>query len=263
MAAAPGRVLRLSLVAWGLGELANGRRYVASTWLLAEAICLAVVAIATWLFAGTTWYLLPFLLGMAFVVAWAAQAVAAYRHAQRTAGQATPPTARRSPAAAVAWLTLPLLAWGTGFWLITADGTSPAAVSNRVLSGWSDAAADGRPTTWGTDLSQDPAALSSALAAATGRLQALCADGTLASDCADDSSSLLRDVRVRIDANGNQATATAELVRFERRETTFLGLFGASDLEPVALREILRLDLAAQPAALGAQRWTVVSATVP
>jgi len=263
MAAAPGRVLRLSLVAWGLGELATGRRYAGSSWLLAEAIGLALVVLTTWLFAGTTWYLVPFVLGMAFLVAWAAQAVAAYRRAQRTAGQATPPTSARSPAAAVAWLTLPLLAWGTGFWLITADGTSPAAVADRVLSEWSDAAAGARSSAWGAGLAQDPQALTSAVATATAQLSALCADGTLAPDCADDPANLLRDVRIRIQANGDRATAVAELVRFERRETRILGFFGASDLEPVALREILRLDLAAAPAAIGARRWTVVAATVP
>ena len=263
-AAAPGRVLRLSLVAWGLGELAAGRRYVGSSWLLAEVIGLAVVAFSTWLFADTTWYLLPFVLGMAFVVAWGVQAVSAYRRAQRVAGQATPPTSRRSPAAAAAWLTIPLLVWGTGFWLIAADGASAAAVTDRFLSGWTDAADGASPAAWGDALAQDPAGLTSAAATATARLRVLCATGTLSSDCADDPANLLRDVRIRVEMRGSdQAIAIAELVRFERRSTRFLGIFDASELAPVALEEILRLDLAAEPAALGARRWSVVAATVP
>jgi hypothetical protein len=263
-AAAPGRVLRLSLLAWGLGDLVAGRRYAGSSWLLAEAIGLGTVALATWLFADTTWYLLPFVLGMAFLAAWGAQAIRAYHRAQRFAGQATPPTSRRSPAAAAAWLTLPLLAWGTGFWLIGGTGSSPAAVTDRFLSGWADATAGSMPAAWGPDLATNPAALSAAAVTATARLRELCAAGTLPSDCADDAANLLRDVRIRLETVGaDRATAVAELVRFERRPTRVLGLFDATELAPVALEEILRLDLAARPAAIGAQRWAVVAATVP
>lgn len=263
-AAAPGRVLRLSLLAWGLGELAAGRRYAGSSWLLAEAIGLAAVGLSTWVFASTTWYLLPFALGMAFLGVWGAQAVLAYRWAQHAAGQATPPTSRRSPAAAAAWLTLPLLAWGTGFWLIAADAASPAAVADRFLSGWTDAAADASGLAWDDALAQDPSALASAAASASGRLRTLCATGRLPADCADDPANPLRDVRIRIEMRGSdRAIAVAELVRFERHPTRFLGLFDASELAPVAIEEILRLDLAARPAAIGAKRWMVESATVP
>jgi hypothetical protein len=231
--------------------------------LLAEAVGLALVGLLSWLLLDTTWYLVPFLLGMAFIGVWAVQALLSYRRAQRLAGQATPPVARRSPAAAAAWLTLPLLAWGTGFWLVAADQASPAAVVDRFLSGWADVAA-GHQTAWaGTD-GADPAMLSSVAAAAITRLRALCANGTLPSDCDADPASVLRDVRFRIDIPGDgTALGVAEVVRFERRPTTFLGIFGASELVPVALEEILRLDLAARPAALGSQRWTVAAATVP
>ena len=262
--AAPGRVLRLSLLAWGLGDLVGGRRYAASSWLLAEAVGLGVVGLTTWLFAGTTWYLLPFLLGMAFLGAWAGQAVLAYRRAQRAEGQATPPTSRRSPAAGIAWLTLPLLAWGTGFWLIAADGASPSAVSDRFLSAWADAAAGVQPAAWDVSLTANPAALSSAAAAATTRLRALCDSGALPPDCGDDPANLLRDLRIRIEPAGqDRATAVAELVRFERRPTRFLGIFAASELAPEPVEEILHLDLASQSAPIGARRWVVVDATVP
>ncbi|HEY7525491.1 MAG TPA: hypothetical protein VIA82_01465 [Candidatus Limnocylindria bacterium] len=263
MGAAPGRVLRLSLVAWGLGEVAMGRRYAGSTWLLAEALGLALIGLLSWLLLDTTWYLVPFLLGMAFIGVWGVQALLGYRRAQRLAGQATPPVGRRSPAAAAAWLTLPLLAWGTGFWLVAADQASPAAVVDRFLSGWADVAA-GHDVAWEETDGADPVLLSSAAADATARLRQLCANGTLPSDCDEDPGSVLRDVRFRIDGpRDGVAVAVAEVVRFERRPTTFLGIFGASELVPVALEEILRLDLAARPAALGSQRWTVVAASVP
>jgi hypothetical protein len=258
--AAPGRVLRLSIVAWGLGELAMGRRYVGMTWLLAEAIGVAMVVLSTLVLADTTWYLVPFLVGMGFIATWVAQAVAAYRHAQRQQGQAVPQTGRRSPAAAAAWLTLPLLAWGTGFWLFAADAASPAAVIDRFVSTWTEQASGATDPS----LAESPEALSAAASAAVGRLRQLCADGTLPDDCADVTENLLRDIRFRIeDAEGDSAVATAELVRYERRPTTFLGVFEASELVPVPVEEILRLELAAHSTAFGAERWTIVNAAAP
>ncbi|HEX6655756.1 MAG TPA: hypothetical protein VF153_06035 [Candidatus Limnocylindria bacterium] len=261
--AAPSRVLRLSLVAWGLGELASGRRYAGSTWLLAEAIGLTVIGLTSWLLRDTTWYLVPYLLGMAFIGVWAVQAVVSYQRAQRLAGQARPPASRRSPAAAAAWLTLPLLAWGTGFWLVAADQASPAAVVDHVLSSWADAAA-GRQVAWDREPAEDPTALSTTAAAATARLRSLCAAGVLPPDCDDDPGSVLRDVRFRIESAGDDgAVAMGEVVRFERRPTTVLGIFPGTEVVPVALDRILQLNLAARPAALGSRQWTVVSAAVP
>jgi hypothetical protein len=254
--AAPGRVLRLSLVAWGLGELAMGRRYLGSTWLLAEAVGLALIGLLTWLLRDTTWYLAPFVLGMAFIAAWAFQAVAAYRRAERLASQATRP-APRSPAAVAAWLTLPLLAWGTGFWLIAADHSSPAAVVNRFLGSWADAT-DGRLAAW------DQPSLAVAAADATSDLRTLCAQGILPADCSDSPPNLLRGIRFRIVASAeDRAVAVAEVVRFERHPTRVLGLFDATELTPVTLQEILRLDLVAEPAAIDSRRWTIVNASVP
>jgi hypothetical protein len=258
-AAAPGRVLRLSILAWGLGELAMGRRYVGSSLLLAQAVGLAIVALLTWLLADTTWYLVPFVAGMALVAIWALQAVVSYRRAHRLAGQARPPTERRSPAAAAAWLTLPLLAWGTGFWLFAAHAASPAAVVDRLVSGWGS---DRVPS--GVAAPAAAGQLSGVLASATSHLRALCAAGSLSDDCADGTDALLHDVRVRVepDALGG-ATATAEVVRFERRPTRFLGVFAASELVAVPVEPLLQLRLAPQRAALGAQRWAVVNATLP
>ena len=76
MTVPPERALRLALVGWGLGDLAMGRRRAAIAWLAAEALAISVLAAATSLLADTTWYLSPYLLGVAFLVAWAAKAVA-------------------------------------------------------------------------------------------------------------------------------------------------------------------------------------------
>jgi hypothetical protein len=179
------------------------------------------------------------------------------------AGQATPPTARRSPAAVAAWLTVPLLVWGSGYWLVAADEASPAAVVDGYLSGWTDATA-GRALALGSAASEDPASLAGATAAATSRLRSLCADGTLPDDCADAPGNLLNAIRFEVVASGDdRAIATAEVVRFERQPTTFLGIFNGTELVPVAQEEILRLDLAARPAAIGSRRWTIAGATVP
>jgi hypothetical protein len=258
--AAPGRVLRLSVLAWGLGELAMGRRYAGTTWLLAEAIGVGAVAFATYLLADTTWYLVPFLAGMAFIAVWAFQAVAAYRRAGQQRDGAAPTVPSRSRAAAAAWLTVPLLVWGTGFWLISAEGASPAGVLDRFVATWpqiADGAQDAR-------LAEDPVTLSGAAAGAVARLRQLCAGGALPDDCGDAPENLLRDIRFRIDASGEgRASAVAELVRFERRPARFIGLFEATELVPVPIEQILRLELAARPAALGSERWSVVNAALP
>jgi hypothetical protein len=83
----------------------------------------------------------------------------------------------------------------------------------------------------------------------------------LADDCGEGLESLLHDIRVRITTQtATRATAVAEVVRFERRPSRFLGLFDASELVPVPTQPILRLDLASRPAWLGAARWTIVNA---
>ena len=254
--AAPGRVLRLSLLGWGLGHLALGRRSAGATLLLLEAIGVVIVAATTLLYADGTWYLLPFLAGCAFIGVWALQAVLAYRLA-RSRGGATPPPPRGSAAAAMAWLTLPLLAWGTCFWLVGGAAASPASVLDRYVSEWPEIeslAADGR-------LAASPPALAAASASALDRLAALCAAGHLAADCADTSDNLLHDVRIRIESQGPEtATAVAEVVRFERMASTFLGLLPTSELVPVPAEPIIRLQLVAQGSTLGSARWMIMNA---
>jgi hypothetical protein len=257
--AAPGRVLRLSLLGWGLGHLALGRRRSGTTWLLAEVAWLMMLALVTWLFVDTTWYLLPFLAGCAFIAVWAYQAVAAYRLALSSGG-AIPPAPRGSPAAVIAWLTLPLLAWGTGFWLIGASFASPASVLDRYLAAWP------APTEISTlgSLASNPVQLADSSRTALDRLQQLCAAGELEADCADAPQNLLRDVRIRLEDQGaDTATAVAEVVRFERRPSSFLGIFATSELVPVPIEPVIRLELAARAAPLGSARWTIVNAARP
>lgn len=254
--AAPGRVLRLAIVAWGLGDLALDRRSAGMTWLLGEAIGLVLIAVATLLLADTTWYLVPFLAGMGFIAVWAVQAVAAYRRAQRRQG-AIPPAPSRSPAAAAAWLTIPLLVWGTGFWLFAADAATPAAVLDRFVSAWPRAENEAVEPS----LAEDPGGLAAAASAAIARLEQLCAAGSMPDDCADATENVLRDIRFRIEAEeSGRASAVAELVSFERRPSRFLGIFEASELVPMPIEQVLHIELAARPAALGAERWIIVNA---
>jgi len=77
----PGRVLRRAILAWGLGHLSLGRPGVGAALVAAEVIGIVLVA---WLTAGlseSSAYLIPFMAGVLFLVAWAWQAIAAYRSA--------------------------------------------------------------------------------------------------------------------------------------------------------------------------------------
>ena len=239
----PGRVLRLALVAWGLGHLAIGRTLTGRILLAAELGAALTVAWLTAGLADTNLYLVPFLAGVAFLVAWTWQAVAAYHAAHDLAG-ARPPAPERSPAAAIGWLSLPLLLWGTGFWVIGAQSATPAGVLDRFMSAWTDGELDAEG--W-------PSHLVAASSQAAASLRA--------------GEGAFRDLRVRVvreDADG--ATAVAEIVHFERRASRFLGIFEGSELMPVVDSRLLTLELAARPAELpgggdiGAVRWELVDA---
>ena len=242
----PGRVLRWALLGWGLGHLLLGRIGPAIGLLAAE---LAAALLVAWLFIGladTSAYLVPFLAGVAFLIAWAGQAVAAYRSAQSRVPDARP-APPRSPALVIAWLTLPLLVWGGGFWLVGARAASPAAVLDRFVTDWAAGALDSGE--WPPEV---------------------VARAQLAAGALETGRERLRDVRVRVaDASGNRAAAVAESVHYERRDARFLWVFAGSELVPVVDREVLALRLAARPAELpgggeiGAVRWELVEATGP
>ena len=265
----PGAVLRRSILAWGLGDQALGDRAGGAAWLIAELIGLAVVAYSVLAFADTTWYLLPFLLGTLFIGLWAFQAIRAFRRAERLQA-ARPPTPRGSPAAAIAWLTLPLLVWGTGFWLIGADGASPAAVLDRFVSEWPQVASgDGE---WKAGLVADGSGPTSSLTDVAGsalaQLGVECRAGSLNADCATAPANLLHDVRLRItDQTDTCATAIAESVDYVQRPTSVLFVFSGTELVPVARDTVLRLELVATPVDgplgldLGARHWQIASAS--
>jgi hypothetical protein len=242
----PGRVLRRALLGWGLGHLALGRTAFGISLLVAEIVAIGLVA---WLAVGladTSAYLVPFLAGIAFLVAWAWQAVAAYRAARRIAGDPSR-VPDRSPALAMGWLAVPLLIWGAGFWLVGASASSPSAVLDRFVTDWT----------------------AGALAAGGYPPEVVDAAG-VAESSLDDGAERFRDLRLRIDERGtDHATAVAEAIHYERRDARFLGLFAGSELVPVADRDVLLLDLAARPVELpgggdvGAVRWELTGARVP
>lgn len=257
----PGRVLRRAVIGWGLGHALLGRPRVAAALLAAELLGVAAVGALIATLVDSTWYLVPFVAGSAFLVAWAAQAVLAYRAARRLPA-AMPPAGAGSPAIAAAWLTVPLLAWGTLFWLVAATAATPAAVLDRFVSTWPVAA---EPAAW-TGIAEHPALIGRQASTALDRLRDRCASGELAADCGDSTASLLRDVRVRVvDEDATHATAVAELVRYERRAARIFGVQAGTELVPVPVVELLRFELAARPAPvggieIGARRWTIVNA---
>lgn len=239
----PGRVLRRALLGWGLGHLALGRTSIGITLVVAEIAGVGLVAWLTVGLADTSAYLVPFLAGVAFLVAWAWQAVDAYRSARAAAGAAEAPPPR-SPALSVAWLAVPLLAWGSGFWLIGAHAATPAGVLDRFVTDWSADALSA--DTWSPGVVAAADAAADDLGTAAGRF---------------------RDVRIRVrDVGDERATAVAEAIHYERRNSRFLWVFAGSELVPVADREILVLSLVARPAELpgggdiGAVRWEIADA---
>ena len=237
----PGRVLRRALVAWGLGHLLIGRRGLGRGLLVAELVSVLLVAWLTLGLADSSAYLVPFVAGTAFIVAWAWQAVDAY-HGARGLQAAVPPTPARSPAASIGWLSLPLLVWGTGFWLVGAHAATPASVLDRFVTAWSrdELGDEWRPAVVGE---------AEAAAAALG-----------------DGPDRFRDIRLSlVSRSANRATGVAEAIHHERRDSRFLWIFPGSELVPVADERLLTLDLATTPVELpgggdiGAVRWELVA----
>jgi hypothetical protein len=262
--ASPGAALRRAILLWGAGDLALGDRGAAIGWLLAEAIGLVLVAVTAMALANTTWYLVPFVLGAGFIGLWGYQAVRAFRRAERRQG-AIGPTPRGSPAAAMAWLTLPILLWGTGFWLIGAEGTSPSAVLDRFVGDWPSL--HGGAPDWDPAFATDAGELQQAASGALTELAVQCQAGELNADCGQAPVNLLRDVRVSVSGESAEAaTAVAELVDYVKRPTSVLWVLQGTELVPVSRQVLLRLELRAAPVPLlglelGARRWQIVSAS--
>ena len=242
-AADPGRVLRRALVAWGWGHLVLGQAALGAALLLAEVATVLVVAWLTIGLADSSAYLVPFLAGVGFLVAWGAQAVHAYRAAQAAQPTAAP-TPERSPATAIGWLSLPLLAWGAGFWLIGAHAATPAAAVDRFVSAWTAGGLE--PGEWPLDV------LGAADEAAAGL---------------GIGPDRFRDVRFSIlEERDGRAVAVGDAIHYERRDIRLLGIIPGSELVPVADERLLLLELTARPVALpggaeiGAVRWELVAA---
>jgi len=248
--------MRRALLAWGLGDLALGRTRIAIAWLISEALGIALIAFLSLAYLTTSWYLLPFLAGIAFIVVWAVQAIAAYRRAVSVSdGEASP---QSSPAAIVV-LTIPLLMAGAGFWLAAGTAGSPDAVLDRFVGEWASVV-DHRAT-WEVGLTSDPAGIADQARNAVAFLRQLCAEGKWGEDCNGSAAGLLHGLRVSIvDEGGAQATATAETVRYEQHDSHFLGIFPSTELIPISTGEVLRLRLAARPAPFGGVDWSIVSA---
>jgi hypothetical protein len=160
----------------------------------------------------------------------------------------------------MAWLSIPILVWGTGFWLAGGQAASAAAVLDRFEAAWPDLRSGSLPAS----LVADPSVNATARAALA-TLDAACrSDGT--DDC-DDPATLLRNLRISItDEAAGTATAVAQLVAFERQPTTVLWFIAGTELVPVPRQTVLTLALRAEPAPLpggidvGARRWRIVSA---
>lgn len=238
----PGRALRLALVAWGLGHLAVGRRGLGLALLAAELLAALLVAWLTIGLADTSAYLVPFVAGVVFITGWAWQAVDAYRSALALE-PARRPTPERSPAAAIGWLSLPMLVWGTGFWLIGAGAATPGAVLDRFVTEWTTGEL---APAWPPRVRAEAAIAESRLGGGLDRF---------------------RDLRFHVakEADG-RATAVGESIHYERRATSFLGLFDGSVLVPVADEQVITLTLEATAVELpgggdiGAVRWDLVDA---
>jgi hypothetical protein len=263
-AAPAGLVLRRALLAWGLGDLALGRPRAAAAWLIAE---LAGAIGVGWLVIGlaeTTAYVIPFLAGCAFLVAWTTQAALAY-HRARVAAGTIGPTPVGSPAAAMAWLGVPLLIWGTAFWLVGGQAATPAAVLDRFETTWPALAASGSLP---DGITTNQLAVRGAALDALQGLAARCnADG--GTSCGQPAT-LLRNLRITVTAEGDAtASAVAQIVTFERRPSTFLGFIAGVELVPVPQVTVLTFDLRASPTLLpggidvGARTWRIVNASVP
>src|SRR5204862_3568807 len=107
-------------------------------------------------------------------------------------------TPARGAATALAWLTVPLLLWGTGFWLASGAGAAQAGALDRFESSWA-ALAGGQDLDPALEANAD---VTSQARSALGGLHELCAQGQLSTDCATSPSNLFRDVRISLVPSG-------------------------------------------------------------
>ena len=123
-----------SLVVPGLGLLASGDRMAAAI-AMATVASLTVALLAVLPYAGGTWVVVPFVIGSAVTIAWAGQAVAAWRRAAWRSERLG-----LAPGGGLVLLAIaPLVALSSStFWAFAGDGASPGARTAAYLSAWWD-----------------------------------------------------------------------------------------------------------------------------
>ncbi len=238
-------MLRTALLGWGLGHLLLGDR---RGWLLLAveaAAVLALVVLTPPLIDGEAAPLL-FLALVAFIAAWGAQAVDAYREAVR----------RGAPRTGAAWilgLAVPAVLLVGGFWLFAGRGASPAAALEQYVTGWRH----DRPDIAAAAMTQrpDPAALRAAWgdrgSALRNRLVALTA--RFGGDAGLDPDRPFDSLRFTVLSGGesDRVDVSVEIVRQVVVRSQFLGVFPTATQERRAVEEIGRGTLVRVPGPVG------------
>lgn len=237
------RVLRRSLLGWGLGHVMLGDR---RGWLLFALQPIAIIAVALLaidLIDGTRW-LVVFPPLAALIVVWIGQAVAAHNRAVREGGE---------PGGEIAIaLLLPLAVTVlTVFWLLGGRHGSPSATLQAYIEAWisdrPEVAATLFTTPRTTDsLSTDWAAQRAAL---TGRIATARATyGESSGLDPDKPFNSLRFSQATAEGEG-RVGMVVEIVRSRRVETTVLGIVPTAGQETVAIERDMTiwLELQRQP----------------
>jgi hypothetical protein len=255
-------VLRLALLAWGLGHLRLGER---RGWLLfgLEVAWLAALALSLSLLPTDRW-LLSYALLAGFIVGWVWQAISAYRGARLRSGRSTGAAWLLAAAPAVICVL-------TGFWLVAGATASPAATFQHYVGAWR--AGDAAAALALFDGPRDAAALAAEWdgqrAAIAARISELArADPQWRLDRDDPGSNL------RFDLHAGDAAAAEDRVRFDIHvvrqvavATTFLGLVPASRsetrvVETIGQAALVRRSAAGSLGAAGASVWLIESLVI-
>jgi hypothetical protein len=253
----PGRILRLSLLAWGAGHLRTGD---ARGWLLfgLEVACLVVLLVSLALLPTDRW-LITYALLSGFILVWIGQAIAAYRRARRLTG-------RTSGAGWLLGVAPVVIALLTGFWLVAGAESSPASTFERYVGAWreGDSGAAARLFAEPPDIFQLETAWEAQDRSVVGRI------GRLAE--ADPGWELDREHperNLRFDYHPGDLLAGVDHVRFDvqvvRRvqvPTSFFGVVPATRSETrvvdtVGQVDVVRLPLTGPLAFTGASVWLI------
>jgi hypothetical protein len=272
--ASPASVLRRGLLLWGAGHLALGLR---RGWLLlaAEVAFVAVLALFLLPRAAGTSDDLVFTAVALFFVAWAAQAVDAFRVAARRSGRPEPgdersaepgagSAARGKAALLLLALVIPATLVFTAFWMVAGRGATPESALEHYIVAWradEPARASGymaaptSPETLGAEWRAQEDRIASRLRAIAAGLDTSPGDGG-----GVDADRPFRSLEFVLEPLGNEgassapdnagaATAAINVVRRVQVHDTFLGLFPTASLRTVVIERIgtVRLTLVELP----------------